>query len=950
MGCSAGTQVKNDKLEQSSHSKSKQFNNSNTSNNITSQIKLNSKFEKKYQNSKYSSKIETDVSSNFKDEIEKIISNFNQNFNYFSVKLCKLSVYKLKYSYLDNSDNINFFSEKKYFLVREKVQNKLSNLESKQKIKKLKEDLSKVSSKFHKNFQLSEGLKLFERLSLEFKIICINNESFQTIQVGSGMENKLVLLFFDIINSEAIEKIKQINNLLNSRKDTTKFKFFPLINYFYKPEDFSFPKDFLRRVGFEDKNVYLLVKDDSLIELFGLDNLITSRVFIIDQTGEVKLICEADKLTEEEIDFYLNINYEDLTQNKDNNLLGKYNLFDHSTYNLMKQVIINSTREIKSLSLASNLNYNEIIISKASIFEENISVLYFPIKINLLHNNLDTDKARKINDYFSKEIKNFFLNEKIKVNEKDMINEAIKIINTELKKRFSFFKEEESTIEKRVSKSYNKANKLMYVKSSNLSFNFKLINNNYCEKCIELQNFLSELIYTNPNISKIDLRYLINPKEGLQYKRTLRSYKDKEGSSDLTIISKNFSSKNKLFLVINSNILYQEESVRNCIAEYINFLTMNKRKFDTDIFFITIGQNPYEMNKIQESLSLENCYFWFMTGSSFAEFNFYNEDFSIIAIVLDWELKLQYIEDIKNMKKECYEKPIFANNVLKHLTYFSKKIDKENFQKIKVKFDKFCEELNEKYDSLHNLIPCCRITYEKVINYLKNERKNCFYKKCYLEIKLPDFFVDLISEFLDEFIYEINKLDEEYGFYVGKSLNIYETTELPVKEFRKCSLCIKNVDLKAVYYCNTCEDAYCESCESKLNNINIDESKPNKKTKHEHNLIFFSIRDKIDNRRFFIYSMLIDNYTNSNSNTKSYKKCCLCENYIYPEDKIVYLNLTEISNWNSNMEQFICNDSCFKDLLIETGQKSEEFLKNVNKNKINRKNLVFLKIYWEIDN
>jgi len=949
MGCSAGTQVKNDKLEQSSHSKSKQFHNSNSSNTITSQIKLNSKNDNKYQNSKYSSKIETDVSTNFKDEIGKIISNFNQIFNYFSVKLCKLSVYKFKYSYHDDLDDINFFNEKKYFLVREKVQIKQSNEELNQKIKKLKEDLSQVSRKFNKNFETSRGLKLFERLSCEFQIICINNKSFQTVNVGNGMKNKLVLLFFDIINNEALEKIKQINHLINSRKDTTKFEFYPIINYFYKPEDFSFQKDFLRRVGFEDKNVYLPVKDDSLIELFGLDNLITSRVFIIDQNGEVKLICKADKLTEEEIDFYLNINFENLSPNKDNYLLGKYNLFDRSTYNLTKQTIMSNTREIKNLSIASNLYYNEIIISKANVFEENRSILYFPIKINLLYNSLNTNKERKIIDYFSKEIKNFFLNEKIKVNEKDSIIEAIKVINTELKKKFSFFKEEESTIEKRVSKSYDRANKIMYVKSSNLSFNFKLINNNYCEKYIEIQNFLSELIYTNPNISKIDLRYSINPKEGLQYKRTLRGYKYKEGSSDLTIVSKNFSSKNKLFMIVNSNILYQEEIVRN-IAEYINYLIMNQRKFDTDIFFIIIGRNPCEMNKIKESFNIENCFFWFMTGSSFAEFNLYHEDFSLIAIVLDWELKLQYIEEIQNIKKQCFEKSIFANNVLKHLHYFSKKIEKENFKKIKLKFNNFCQEINEKYDSLHNLIPCCTISYIKVINYLKNEKKNSYYKKCFMEIKLPDFFVELISDFLDEFIYEINKLDEEFGIYVGKSLNIYETTELLVKDFKRCSSCKKNVDLEAVYYCNTCDDTYCESCESKLNNINTDENKPIINTKHEHNLIFISIKQKIDNRRFFIYTMLIENYTNVNSNTKSYKKCCLCENYIYPEDKIAFLNLTEISNGNSKIEQFICNDNCFKELLMETGQKTEEFLKKVKKNKINRKNLVFLKIYWEIDN
>lgn len=950
MGCSAGTQVKNEKLQQNSQSKSKQINNSNSTNTITSQFKLNTKTDFKNQSSKNFSKNETGLGSNFKDEIRNLYSNFNQNFNYFSVKLCKLSIYKLKYSSRDDSDTCNFFNDKWYFIVRDKVQINSTNEESKQKFKKLKEDTSLLSKKFHKNFDLSERLKLYERLSCEFKIICINNESFHTVKVCKGMENKLVLLFFDLINVEALQKIKQIDELLKSRKDISKFEFIPLINYFYKPDEFSFQKDYLRRAGFEDNNLYLPVKEDSLIELFGLDNLITSRVFIFDNSGEVKLICEADKLTEVEIDFYLNINFKKLSENKDNNVLGKHNLFDNSTYNLMKQTIINSTKEIRSLSLANNLEYNEIIISKAAVYnKEDWSFIYLPIKINLLYKTVDRTKCMELNDFFNKEIKNYFLNEKIKANEKDSIIDALKVINTELKNKFPFFKEEESTIEKRVCKSFNKANKLLYVKCSNLSFNFKLLNKNYSEKFVDIQNFLSELIYTNPNISKVDLRYSIYPKEGLQFKRTIKGYKDKEGNYDLTIISKNFSSKNKVFLVINSNIFYHEESVRICLAEYINYLTINKRKFETDIFFIIIGNNHNEMNKIKETFNIENCFFWFMTGSTFAEFNFYQEDFSIIVLVLDWELKIKYIEDIQKMKKECYEKPIFANNILQHLSYFSKKIEKENFKKIKLMYHRFCQEVNERYDSLCNLIICCSISYIKILNYRNNEKKSCYYKKCFLEIKLPDFFVELINVYLDEFIHEITKLDEEYGIYVGKSLKIYETTELPIKEIERCSICKKNVDLKAVFYCNTCANIYCEACEAIINKINTEENGPTKEIKHQHNLIYISINEKLDNRRFFIYTMLLENYTYSNTNTKSYKKCCLCENYINPEDKIIYLNLTEISNGNPSTEQFICNDNCFKDLQMDTGQKREDFMIKVNENKINRKNLVFLKIYWEID-
>ena len=963
MGCSAGTNIINDTIKAKTDVKFKNKDNKLPSkeNIITSRLNDN--------NTKNSSKNKL---NHKKDEMsfEGIVNNLlvSKNFESKLWKLMKLSYYKLKYINVQDNISLNYFSEKQFSLSKESDFYQIY-FENNEKYRGLLKEISNAAKKFKKNFNIDGGMNILDKLSREFNVICINNAVEKVIKIK---DNKtLLLLFFDIINIEAIHKTKEIYNNIKENKYSKDFLFLPILNYFYSKDDFTFQKDFISRVGLEVYDIFLLVKDTIIAEMFGLLNITTSRVYIIGPDGIVKFTGEADKLIIRELNFYLNIELIEKSRNNNNTLLINQNLFDDLTFNSIKFRLKQDSEKIKNILMTSKINSCEMVLFKVRIYNglHNLEEYRFPIKV-CIENDNENKQSLVYTNYLAKEMKNYFIYEMVNIRQQDKLKEVITVLSSKLRNNLSFYQSADVSIIKRINKQYNSKTKTLVSKSCNFCFNFLLINKNFSDNMENIQSFLSDLIYTNPDISKMKLRYMINPKEGLQYNKTLKGYKYEDYCKDLLIVSKDFSSNYKYIIILHSNVQYLDNTLKVNISHYFKFLIDNKMKYEIDLFFIIFGLNKNENMKIKQMLGLEKqeSFFWYLTSSAFTQFNIYYEDFSILSLVLDRELRLMYVDETNEMKKEIYENKMLVSskNILKHLLYFSLKIDKENFKKIQILFEKFCKDINLLMDKKYNqnLNPHSNLNYNKIITFnTKQEIKSIFYKNPRLDIKIPDFFLDDLNEALDNLLEDMNRLDEELGIYVGKSIKVYETFLINTQKIEQCSSCKCKVMIEKVFYCKICEDNFCEDCESKINNyINNDILNTNNKSErellktntvsiHEHNLIFISLKESTNTIlcKYYIYSCLYENYMESNKDLLSYKKCCICEGYIYPDSKTIYLNLTEMSNASMiNMEQFICNDLCFAKLC--SGEIDELMTANMSKNKINRKSLLLLKIYQKVVN
>ena len=154
--------------------------------------------------------------------------------------------------------------------------------------------------------------------------------------------------------------MKELN--IKENKYSKDFLFLPILNYFYSKDDFTFQKDFISRVGLEVYDIFLLVKDTTIAEMFGLLNITTSRVYIIGPDGIVKFTGEADKLIIRELNFYLNIELIEKSRNNNNTLLINQNLFDDLTFNSIKFRLKQDTEKIKNILMTSKINSCEMVL------------------------------------------------------------------------------------------------------------------------------------------------------------------------------------------------------------------------------------------------------------------------------------------------------------------------------------------------------------------------------------------------------------------------------------------------------------------------------------------------------------------------------------------------------------------------------------------------------------
>ena len=266
----------------------------------------------------------------------------------------------------DDSNYINFKNEIKYLKNDEKYLTKLQ--------------LNNNNNHCINNFQ-----KVFSFI-LELKKISDNTY----IKFDLSTRDKVYLVFFyDIISSEAINKIKDIYYNYLSLKKSNNIVFLPVINSIISEEEnLEQYNNFLKISQLDTIDNYILTKQKNLnlIRVFGLDSLIEAKLFLINTNGEFSLIWN------ENLKFF-NINY--LKFYLEINNYSEYCCFSkdipkkfNDYLNIEKsQEIIDKIEKIKE-RFNLDIIYEHIKLDIKKNKTNNL-IIYLPIMINIDYSEKD---------------------------------------------------------------------------------------------------------------------------------------------------------------------------------------------------------------------------------------------------------------------------------------------------------------------------------------------------------------------------------------------------------------------------------------------------------------------------------------------------------------------------------------------------------------------------------
>ena len=518
-----------------------------------------------------------------KEELE-IITQFNtQNKKKDTITLSSLSQYFLK-SCKENTNIISLSTNEKIIKCLKNLNPFNENIDNNTDINLLKSELIKIETKHPKLikpisplFHLNLSQIIHQNYNFNFKLKNILTNKFTTFEFNT-LDKPLLIIFFDILSLDAINKIKEFQKLEKEliSNENKNFLLIPIMNVYVKEkENISDQKKYLESVNIND-NCYILTQpiNDNFIKLFELDCVTQSKVIIINRNSEISMICndEIEFLTPEIIDFYLN------TRNSE----YKNDFFTVENKNEVTKILKNAEFQkiIENFREKFNLEIE---------FKE-IENKKYPVNIRFMYHQKDSKNADIfINKLTSKiNIKKYFISKNI-----------IKDKKTELLKALDYMKEKIITsINKNIN--INNSNFELFCQISNINTNNNDITKNkkYILKFYlsdlgnfnEVLNILSSNLYTNPQFSQLNCGYNIVPSPKLKMKniinncREIKLFTDKKSQMKFNNSNKDISfnliqNKVEIIILLNPNIFLNNNVQKNKIKQIFDFLYVNKISF-----------------------------------------------------------------------------------------------------------------------------------------------------------------------------------------------------------------------------------------------------------------------------------------------------------------------------------------------------------------------------------
>ena len=518
-----------------------------------------------------------------KEELE-IITQFNtKTKNNDTITLSSLSQYFLK-SCKENTNIISLSTNEKIIKCLKNLNPFKENIDNNTDINLLKSELVKIETKHPKLikpisplFHLNLSQIIHQNYNFNFKLKNILTDKYTTFEFNT-LDKPLLIIFFDILSFDAINKIKEFQQLEKDlfSNENKNFLLLPIMNVYVKEkENISEQKKYLKSININD-DCYILTQplNDNFIKLFELDCVTQSKVVIINRNSEISMICndEIEFLTPEIIDFYLN------TRNSE----YKNDFFTEENKNEVTQILRKTDFQkiIEDFKEKFNLEIE---------FKE-IENKKYPVNIRFMYHQKDSKNADIfMNKLISKiNIKKYFISKNI-----------IKDKKTELLKAMDYMKEKiSSSINKKTN--VNNSNFELYSQISNISTNNNDISKNkkYILKFFlnnlddfnEILNILSSNLYTNPQFNQLNCGYNIIPSTKLKMKniinncREIKLFTDKKSQMKFNNNNKdiNFNlieNKVEFIILLNPNIFLNNNNQKDKIKKVFDFLYENKINF-----------------------------------------------------------------------------------------------------------------------------------------------------------------------------------------------------------------------------------------------------------------------------------------------------------------------------------------------------------------------------------
>ena len=870
-----------------------------------------------------------------------IIAQFNSEYKDANgVQLSTLLKYEIKSS-KENTSVLSLSSNEKYIQCLKGINPLSKDLNTNNKFRGLCDKLYAVSNdrnnnnqySFKKEFHVNINQKIFANYDFVIKLKSIKRNEYDTFEFNK-VPYPVLIIFFDTLCYDAIKKIKEIKHYLNNLSDQQlKFLFLPIVNIVTKEnDDLSSQQSFLQMTEIDDCYILTHPINDTYIRVFQLDEIVSSKVIIINVSSEISFISndKAEFLTIDIINYYL------------------FTRISTDTKNLFT---IQSKSELTSL-LQDNAVYRRNIPKLKRdyliqvLFQETLNRKY-PVHINIKYDIKDKETMNVIINKLKEHVnetkitKYFFAVYEIQTLTLETVR-AFEYIHSVFKDNNinGIIPSRNYLLNSKVS-NYGKGVKckkymLEFYVDSNITAEFKAI-----------YEVLSVNLYNNPKFAQLGVGYSIIPLKDthiakvISQCKVMKLYTDKQKQIE-------FEKNNKIkeynincdyVLVINPNYFIRNESKKNKVKRVLDAFGDKNVKFVLCVFSYSeidvqkLRFLEYEHLLISSSASSAsnelNCDIIYINSAdinNYSYLKFYNEDIGFYIMHIDHAKGIvhNYIDVDKLQSIDSLIKYINRNKATRFTYGTAIQSSNEVCHNIKHAF--LNKTVNGYYNTHFNNILFSNVKfnlyYEKDLTFKQQANNFNEYDLCcscvYLNISYQDVLERELNitqikqqakEFHDKypsfFHYEINKLDTEELRNLGNELIC-----------NKCKMKFKQSVTDSFYYCIECSNRtstpfiLCEKCcfkssdsvhqndDSFFKSFIIEDGEPIalvgdynnnagmnscKGNVHEHQLVYVTNYKKGNKVRY--YNDIYKKYVNIKGGAKvansNVNQCGLCKEYIF---------------------------------------------------------------------
>ena len=800
-----------------------------------------------------------------------------------------------KYTTESNAENVLKFLENINPFNEEIKKNKdVNNLQT--ELYETEMYYSNIMKSKSKNIQVKSTQKIHNNYNLNLKLKNIKTNQSKNFNFNN-LDKPLLIIFFDILSEEALEKINEfkMKEIELFDKENKNFILLPILNIFVDQyENVSTNKKYKQILEIiknnntnmkgEDNEYFVLIKNinDHFTQLFELEKMKKSKCIIINRNSEISLIFDEriEYINFEMVDFFLN------TRN------SQYSK-DYFSFDNKQHIIDILEKECKDISGR---------FSKKFLFEVDLKVISYekklPVFLRFAYHEEDKEIAeglyyKVIGDIKGKVKKLFYSKHMIK-NNKNRIVEMVKFLKNKLNKDiftykkkqtdnklFSFILNTKSSIINDNNNNSNNTNINDICKCKRYLINYYIDQSLYIT---EILNLFSLNIEKNPKYSNLNCKFQIFPLKGLRLKSIIPKCKEinlikdspkSNDNKDSNIIESDFDlekNQTEAILLIESNLLNIKNEI-NKILITLEALYNNGIKFLICIF----GENESDAQKLNEIswnkfYSKENnqvfklIFLNKLIIENFYSFCFYSREIFFKMLRLNKDLNITEIYNIDLYDSSHFSLSSIKNrNIFNFLIYISKKdnidinennipnIDDNDYKRFKENKNKIYEVFNKKEmfnkTNLNRLLTDINVNFSYNKIYIFPEENNNYnLNKKYANVNISLTYLDYISSQTFEEIKSI--INENNTNSLGKTSSIYiklkeekiETINLlgDIQPVFVCPKCNRSYtfDQNSFYFCSQCQENkyYCEECyRGFFDTVKI---KKNKKEKNSEKNVF----------------------------------------------------------------------------------------------------------------